>query len=261
MTCERSAEFGHSTSRIWAYSLLLMLAGCAGTSNAPTTYSQMAPNPVAPPLAPGVRPPIAVPVSPGFGVEPTPSAPRGTDRRVLPATRESGLWSSDSETVSSGRPPKRERGSPLPSLGIAYPDDVDLPSEVKDGFDAMPAEQCWYATSKTAVWATDRGIYHRFEALTQPEKLCLFYRVYYSCLDALIKGQFDALEAKYAKTGRGPNNDERRLMKMSETTRNKAKESMTTKCEGRNYSNAVKDLAEMVSDSTQTLVKGTIWIQ
>lgn len=78
---------------------LLSLAACASDGAAPATYNQMAPAPVVrlPPRPPSYSPTRAVPSTtpmPGYIGVPE-DAPRGTDKRWLPPTKESGIWASD----------------------------------------------------------------------------------------------------------------------------------------------------------------------
>lgn len=83
---------------------ILLLCLCACSSGAPTIYGQGVPGPA---TRPAFAPPGSTPAGrgapvvgqPGFSGAPR---PRGTDERVLPPTREPGIWASDSEPRASG---------------------------------------------------------------------------------------------------------------------------------------------------------------
>jgi hypothetical protein len=71
---------------------LLFLVGCSGVQGVPM-----------PPRAPSFSPVLDAPITtgqPGFVGSPK-EVPRGTDRRVLPPTREPGIWASDGPTKAS----------------------------------------------------------------------------------------------------------------------------------------------------------------
>lgn len=105
---------------------VLFLSACS--SGAPTLYGQgmpVAPRP--PAFSPTLDAPITV-GQPGY-IGPPEWAPRGTDKRVLPPTREPGIWASDSLPRSTGEPK---------ILGVPIP----FPPDTKAEADKEPTRLC-----------------------------------------------------------------------------------------------------------------------
>jgi hypothetical protein len=76
-----------------AVAVAVVVAGCATTQEAPETYAWA---PVRPPAVPGTG--LPTPGQPGQ-VRPQP-LPRSSHKRVLPSTREPGLWAGDAPRAS-----------------------------------------------------------------------------------------------------------------------------------------------------------------
>jgi hypothetical protein len=75
------------------HAVALVIAGCASAPDAPETYAWA---PVRPPAVPGTG--LPTPGQPGQ-VRPQP-LPRSPHKRVLPPTREPGLWAGDAPRAS-----------------------------------------------------------------------------------------------------------------------------------------------------------------
>jgi hypothetical protein len=138
--------------------LLLLLSGAA--------FAQGVPVPPRPPMPPAYSPTTAVPVAPGYGVPPSSPAPRGTDRRVLPPTREPGIWASDR--------PLGPDGYPLPVI-LGY--ELPIPPDA-----VTPIER--EAPSMCARMMTDaaKAIHpDRLKAIRPDALKCLAARLYDVC--------------------------------------------------------------------------------
>lgn len=141
--------------------LLVVLSGC-GTG---MTWSGMGPPPV--PLRPGVGLPL--PVHPGEGERPR--LPPSLNKRILPATREPGIWAAD-ETKGSLPPWLTE-----PPVVV----DVTLPysPDAKGLEDELPTR--WCAAKINVLEGSELG--KAVKRISRWERMCLFAMLYEACTE------------------------------------------------------------------------------
>lgn len=155
--------------------LLILLSGAA--------FAQGAVRPPPPPRPPSYSPTTAVPVAPGYGVHPDPPPTnRGTHTRVLPPTREPGIWASDG--------PKGEVVLPAPvveGITLPYPPEAETAAQ-------RPVDMCADLVRSTLP-AVDPA--QSLRGLDVTRRRCEVARLYYAC--ALMFVHADNLSRKHSE--------------------------------------------------------------
>lgn len=144
---------------------MLALMSCAGPSNSGTTYERgtfTAPPPAA------VRPGVGAPV---VGQPGTPAGyPRGTDARVLPPTREPGVWSAGE--------PRAVMDEDVPEdpilLGVRLP----FSPEAKTAREKAPTRECAYLMGLAVTMRRQSDL---VSYLTEENQKCLAAQLYLAC--------------------------------------------------------------------------------
>jgi len=165
LTC---TAFRRTRSGMRAIVLTLFLTvGCSGVQGVP-----MAPR--APSFSPTLDAPITV-GQPGYIGTPE-QAPRGTDKRVLPPTKEPGIWASDGELRAAA-----SAASDKPYIGpveIPFPDDAD--SESKKAPTSVCAMSVTQAIKSSQQWI-------RFLNLPSSVQQCTAAKLYKFCAEGLLE--------------------------------------------------------------------------
>lgn len=199
--------------------LLLLLSGCV----------QGVPMP---PRAPSFSPTLDAPITvgqPGYIGSPE-ERPRGTDKRVLPPTREPGIWASDGELKGSG-----EIETPV-ILGI------NIPVPVDDGGkpDYRFANQCAELTHETFK---DPTLKTPAQRLRYEERECLAARIYDMCVGYMNR---DIKNNEQALLSQGAQALVAALKKSGSTTLLVARSYLSEKCHPRTNTPVVDSLFKEV---------------
>jgi hypothetical protein len=172
---------GYMRCLVFVYVLGSALAGCA--SGPPSEYHR---GTFTPPPPAAVRPGVGAPVlgQPGMGPE---SLPRSPHHRVLPPTREPGLWAGDRPRAVAEEPPDWRTREPS-VLGIAIPEKEGMGPD-----DIVILKRCAAATDSalTAVLAPAA-----ISGLTPVERQCLAQIAHGNCVDLERLRQFKARTGK-----------------------------------------------------------------
>lgn len=147
--------------------LLVLLCGCASS---PTTYRQGAPGfaPVAP--APAYAPPGAgAPMVGQPGQQGAPEVPRSPHKRVLPATKEPGLWASDSSAASN-----------LPAVPRIVGVDLPFPPGATKDEEKYIARTCGQEMSRVVQGLRTLNKWD-VTGLSLEERRCIAARLYEHC--------------------------------------------------------------------------------
>jgi hypothetical protein len=173
--------------------ICLLLIGCAGPS-APRRYAD---GPmVAPSRAPAFDPTFDSP-NPFEGPEAPRIQPQPKPTRYLPqdenTRKEAGLWSAEVPRAAK-MPPRRTRADPVPSVTVL---DVlvDLGSDVRDGFDAMPTEQC-AAAADIELRNPRRPASKEIWTVAPEHRKCVAALLVHRCLDAGREAFLGLIERK-----------------------------------------------------------------
>lgn len=155
--------------------LLLLLSACSG--GPPTLYGQgvpVAPIRTLPPTwdtSSTMDAPHTV-GQPGY-IGSTERAPRGTDKRVLPPTKEAGIWASDSERRP--RLPSANPSWPNPPILLGTPLPWAVVSNTED--DRYYARRCAYMSTAFGKYVAGDPM-----ALPALVRRCLAARLYAMCM-------------------------------------------------------------------------------
>lgn len=171
---------------------VVLVAGC-GSGVHRTTYRQSA-FPTTPAFSPVEDAPHTV-GQPGYVGEPE-KAPRGTDRRVLPPTREPGIWASDRPRPVA--PPVRTPGEPIPNIRVL---DVPVPhhDDARDAWETTPTEQCAGA-NENVLMAGSMDLAHRALRLSRQQRECLVALAQVDCLKDIQQGVSAAFAGERTKS-------------------------------------------------------------
>lgn len=161
---------GYMRCLLFVYVLGVALAGCV--SGAPTQYAQGVPvAPRAPVFSPTLDAPITV-GQPGY-VGPAESLPRSPHHRVLPPTREPGLWAGDRSVPTVAT----EDFQLVLDVALPLPDPVERPE------DLVHVAACRVDILKRL---DAFGMMNAAKALVRPERRCLVARLYDVCASGYL---------------------------------------------------------------------------
>jgi hypothetical protein len=186
--------YGEITMRTSANALSLtvavIVAGCATTQEAPEAYAWA---PVRPPAVPGTGLPTrGQPGQVGPEAEPLPRSPH---KRLLPPTREPGLWAGDAPRASA-------EAEPTPALvGVLLP----YPPEAHTVEEREPTMRCAQSLYDAAR-AVD--MVAPLRKLSERQRRCVVAQLYSACAGSLLAEveflrrearEFDAAELRTLK--------------------------------------------------------------